>query len=285
MNCASLRRRRCLRRRRLPEVAVEPERLGPLADADPNGDASRHLTAAPAAKDASEETAARGAGALNDPRPVGAPGPPLAVRRGRISRDLLDVAGMMRRERVTLGEVLDELGREGLGLAVLVLALPSLIPIPGPFGFTFGTLIAFVALQVMAGRETLWLPGFIRRIALPSAAIRRVIARALPWIAWAERWLDERRMAYLTGYRARILLALPLFLLAVALMLPIPFGNVARVLALVVFAFGFMARDGAAILVALVLSAAALAWTGFLMLVGASILDWIWGWVWGWLDW
>ncbi len=100
-----------------------------------------------------------------------------------------------------------------------------------------------------------------------------MIARALPWLVRTERWGNERRLALLTGRRARVVLAFPLLLLARAIMLPIPFGNVAPALALIAFAFGFMARDGAAILLALILSLAALVWTGFLLVVGASLID------------
>lgn len=198
----------------------------------------------------------------------------LTRRRGAITRHVLDTAGLLRKERVTLGEVFDRLGPDGFGLALLLLTLPTLIPVPGPLGMTFGTLIALVALQVMVGARALWLPSVLHRRPLPNAALRRVIARALPWLSWAEGWLKEGRLAPLAGGRMRVLLAIPLLLLGVALTLPIPFGNVAPALALVAFAVGFMGRDGAVTLVALILSIAALAWTGFLLAAGAALLDW-----------
>ncbi len=203
--------------------------------------------------------------------------PQLELRRGHgaVTRRLMGVAASLRQERVTLGELFDSLGPEGLGLALLLLTLPTLIPVPGPIGLTFGTLIAFVALQVMAGARALWLPPVLRRRTLPGAALRGVIARALPWLARAEPWLQERRLAALSGRRARIALALPLLLLAVAIMLPIPLGNIAPALALVAFALGFMARDGAAILVGLLLSLAALALTGALFVAGTAVIEWI----------
>jgi hypothetical protein len=70
-----------------------------------------------------------------------------------------------------------------------------------------------------------------------------------------------------------MILALPLFLLALAIILPIPFGNFAPALALVAFALGFMARDGLAVLLALGLSVAALAWAGLLLVVGTALVD------------
>ena len=65
----------------------------------------------------------------------------------------------------------------------------------------------------------------------------------------------------------------PLLLLAAAIALPIPLGNYAPALALIAFSLGFMARDGAAVLVALLLGLAAVVWTGILFLTGAALLD------------
>ena len=65
-----------------------------------------------------------------------------------------------------------------------------------------------------------------------------------------------------------------MFVLAVVIALPIPFGNTAPAVALLVFALGFIARDGAAIAAGLVLAAVAMAWTAFLVFAGASVVGW-----------
>lgn len=201
-------------------------------------------------------------------------------RRGVIVRSVLELAGELRQgrithERVTMGQAFDRLGQEGLGLALLVLTLPALIPIPGPVGFTFGTLTFFIGLQVLLGAQSLWLPGILRRQTLPTSAMRRVIAASLPWLMRIERHLQESRLPRLAGPEARVLLAAPVMGLAFIIALPIPFGNMAPAIALVAFAVGFLARDGLAILTAIVLAALAFGWTVVLIATGASILDWL----------
>jgi hypothetical protein len=52
---------------------------------------------------------------------------------------------------LTIGEALHEMGRSGFGFVMLLLALPALIPIPGPFGLVFGSALAIVALQFSFG--------------------------------------------------------------------------------------------------------------------------------------
>jgi hypothetical protein len=96
-----------------------------------------------------------------------------------------------------------------------------------------------------------------------------------------ERHLQESRLPRLAGPEARVLLAAPVMGLAFIIALPIPFGNMAPAIALVAFAVGFLARDGLAILAAIVLAALAFGWTVVLIATGASILDWLGGLV-GW---
>jgi hypothetical protein len=67
-------------------------------------------------------------------------------------------------ERLTLGQLVDALGRSGQGLVLLLLALPAFIPVPAlPTGLVFGTALTLVAMQMIGGREALTLPDFLRQ--------------------------------------------------------------------------------------------------------------------------
>jgi hypothetical protein len=78
---------------------------------------------------------------------------------------------------VPLGEIVDGLGRTGIGMTLLLLSLPALIPIPGPFGLAFGSIVALVSLQLMLGARRLLLPGFVRARELPASAVRAMADR------------------------------------------------------------------------------------------------------------
>ncbi|UFZ06695.1 exopolysaccharide biosynthesis protein [Bradyrhizobium ontarionense] len=192
---------------------------------------------------------------------------------GPISRRLIAIARTVRSDEPSVGELFDGLESEGLGLTLLLLTLPALIPLPGPFGMVFGTLVAIVALQILFGAERLWLPETLRRRPVPQRLLRKVIRAGLDWAGFAERGLREDRLAWLTGRRARMLLALPLLLMAVTIILPIPMGNVMPALALIAASIGFMACDGLAVLVALLIAMAAVVWTAVLLYTGAAAAD------------
>jgi hypothetical protein len=192
---------------------------------------------------------------------------------GPISRRLLAIARTVRAEEPSVGELFDGLESEGLGLTLLLLTLPALIPLPGPFGMVFGTLVALVALQILFGAERLWLPETLRRRPVPQRLLRKVIRAGLDWASFAERGLREDRLVWLTGRRARMLLALPLLLMAVTIILPIPMGNVMPALALIAASIGFMACDGLAVLVSILIAMAAVVWTAVLLYTGAAAAD------------
>lgn len=67
------------------------------------------------------------------------------------------------RDRIVIGDVVDQLGAAGFPMLVLVLVLPALIPIPGPYGMVFGTAVAFLAIQMIICRRKPWLPAVLTR--------------------------------------------------------------------------------------------------------------------------
>lgn len=147
--------------------------------------------------------------------------------------------------------VLGREGRIGVAFTLLILALPTIIPMPGPFGFFLGSCLAFVAVQMMAGANRLWLPDFIGRRVLPLKAVEATISATRPWVLRFEAWLTPGRLAVLTGRKARIVLAFPVLLLAILIALPIPFGNTLPALAVVLIAISLAERDGLMVIVAM----------------------------------
>jgi hypothetical protein len=180
---------------------------------------------------------------------------------------------------IPLGDVVDGLGRTGIGMTLLILSLPALIPIPGPFGLVFGSVVALVSLQLMFGARRLLLPGFIRARELPVSAVRAMVDKGVPLLQRAERYMKPRRLLPLTGIPGRMALGLPLMLMGVAVALPVPLGNVPPVASLIALSLGLMVRDGVAILIGLLLAVFAIAWFALLFAFGAEILQRLWSFV------
>lgn len=196
--------------------------------------------------------------------------------RGETSRALRRAIDSIDGERLTLGQLVDALGRSGQGLVLLLLALPAFIPVPAlPTGLVFGTALALVAMQMIGGREALTLPGFLRQRALPRTAVVSTIERLERFMTRLDGVLRPRLPA-LTERSATIGIAALIFILALTLALPIPFGNQGPAFAIVIFAFGLLERDGLAILVGVIFACIGVAWNVALVIFGAALTEWLW---------
>ena len=155
-------------------------------------------------------------------------------------------------DTLTLGELLDVFGDEGLLLLTMLLTVVFLIPVSIPGVSTvFGAAILLVGISRLLGRP-LWLPSSIRHRALPAAKLRPALQQGMVWVRRLERISRPRRMHALVDGRARLQLTnLAFILAAVLLMAPfgfVPFSNTLPALALLLYSVGIMQRDGGAVL-------------------------------------
>lgn len=177
---------------------------------------------------------------------------------------------------VTLGDLAARLGRDGIGLLLVITAVPFLQPVPlAGLGTPVGLLIAAVGLQLARGRGALPLPRFAAEKRLEEATVRRVLSAVERVLGTLEKW-TRRRWAAATGlpvlYGAAImalglLLALPFF---------VPLGNPLTAVALILVGLCLLEDDGLLGLLGLAATAISLlAHFGFLWYLwkgGSSLL-------------
>lgn len=194
--------------------------------------------------------------------------------RGVASARLTEVLELARAKGgLSLGEALEAMGPTGIAFTILFLSIPALTPIPGPFGMVFGTALALVSLQIIAGSRTLWLPAIIGKRQVSPAALDLVVRHSMPMIARVEKVVRAGRLKVLTGPTVQALLGVPIFLLAVVIALPIPFGNILPVFSLVVLAVSLMERDGLVTLVGLLLALVTIVTTTVLLQVAIDMIS------------
>jgi hypothetical protein len=176
-------------------------------------------------------------------------------------------------DSVSIGEISDQLGSTGFGFLIILLALPALIPIPGPFGMVFGSALAIVSLQVICGAKRFWLPRWMRERRISAQMTERISELMVKWLAPLERFVHPRRMRFMADPAFGPLYGIPVLLLAIAIALPLPLGNILPCIALIVLALGLMARDGLATVIGLVIGVVALLWTALLIFAGEQIVE------------
>lgn len=200
---------------------------------------------------------------------------------GRATENLtkLYIAIETRKDGVPLGHIMDGMGRTGVGITLLLVSLPALIPVPGPFGMVFGTIVALLAIQLMFGAHRLVLPAFVRSQEVPAGVLRAVLRKGLPLLQRAEKWMRPRRLLVMTRKWGRMAAGFTAALMGIAVALPVPTGNMLPVASLIALALGMLARDGGAVILGLALAVVAVAWFGLVFWFGAQMIDWLWSFV------
>ncbi len=172
------------------------------------------------------------------------------MRRIRTSRILRGIAESKTIERVSVRMLLEALGERAIGAMMLVLALPNTIPTPPGTSAILGAPLVFLAAQLTFGLKP-WLPGFIADRSMKHADFVSIIQKANPWLAWAERFL-KMRLAFLAEPPFEYFIGLLCLILAIVLLLPVPFGNMLPALSICIMSFGIIGLDGLWILAGII---------------------------------
>lgn len=152
---------------------------------------------------------------------------------------------------VSVGDVLEEFGDRSLAPVLLVPALITATPVSGIPGVPTlaGLMVGVIVVQMMIGRNRLWVPQAVARRRIARARIDTVVGFLRKPASFIDR-LMKPRLAILAD---RPWNYLALFLcFAIAILTPVmefvPFVVTIASLAIALFAAGIFARDGLVLL-------------------------------------
>jgi hypothetical protein len=171
-------------------------------------------------------------------------------------------------EAITVGELADRVQRRGFGLLMIILALPTLIPIlPPGVAVIVGTLYMLLGIQMLWGLSHPWLPARVRGYRLTGRRLRTLRVRGVPLLRTLERLSRPRPLPV----DERILIrgiAVIMVVLGLVLVLPIPFLNTLPAMSVLVLGIGLLNRDALFVVAGLALA------TGVILIIvfGAGIL-------------
>lgn len=179
--------------------------------------------------------------------------------------DLVDALEQIEREepKVSVDDILGAVGRRSFGPLLLVAGLITLVPvisgIPG-VPTLMAVMVLLVAVQLLAGRKTFWLPQWLLR----RSVSRKSFDKALGWLKKPAKWMDTLlgvKLGWMSGFwgiRATAVACL-LVALAMPLMEFVPFSANGAGVALSLFGIGLITRDGIVLALGFLLTAATLA--------------------------
>ncbi|WP_085424062.1 exopolysaccharide biosynthesis protein [Xaviernesmea oryzae] len=189
---------------------------------------------------------------------------------GETLRQLIDG---IKGQSVTLRELMDAVGEQGLLLVCAVASLPFLIPVSIPGVSTvFGAAIILISLAIMANRLP-WLPKKILDRKLDTTKLVPALEKGVNIVSRLDRFLKPRLSALTTGRLVNRMNGLAIAVAGVLLMFPlglVPFSNTLPGIAILLLSTGMIQRDGLIVLGGYVFNVITVIYFGVLAYVAFS---------------
>jgi hypothetical protein len=172
--------------------------------------------------------------------------------------------------RVSVGWLVEQLGRRSFGLTLLVMAVVGFVP---GASTVIGLLMAWPAVQMVLGHEAAVLPRLVARREIEVGRLAPIIGKVAPWLAWLERLIRPRWTP--PFHTTKRLTGIVMLLLGLSMVVPVPFSHVMPALVVVLMALAYLEEDGVALLVALAAALVSLSITGVTVWGTVETIDWI----------
>jgi hypothetical protein len=172
--------------------------------------------------------------------------------------------------RVSIGWLMEQLGRRSFGLTLFVMAVIGFLPGASTF---VGVLVAWPAVQMVLGHDVAVLPRLVARKQIGVDRLARVIRIVAPRLAWVERLVRPR---WPTPFQTtKRLTGIVMLLLGLSMISPVPFSQVVPALVVMLLALAYLEEDGVALLIALIAALASLALTTATVWGTVETVDWL----------
>lgn len=200
--------------------------------------------------------------------------PDVAVRSRPVPRRLSDVLRDLEGglgSRVALGDLVSGLRDRSFAPLLVLFAVPNVfLYLPGSSVIT-GLPLMIVALQLIVGRPSVWLPRALSDRSVDRASFARIVHYSMPWVERIERLARPRLWPGATASVDRVI-GLACLVMSLLLFLPIPFANGVPALAIIALGLALSERDGLWLIAGFAASVFALAFVTAIIGGGAFAL-------------
>lgn len=189
--------------------------------------------------------------------PPGAAAALVVAPKRRLSQVFLTLAAKASGP-VTIGAIRDAMGDRGFAMLLVLFAALNLLPLPPGTTVILGLPLLLVSAQLALGYPSAWLPGFLLSRAIAPNRFRRSVGMLVPRLERMERLVKPRHWPFSNNVADRFI-GIVTFILALAVTLPIPFGNWLPAFSIAVIGLAVSERDGLLLAAGLGLSLLSLA--------------------------
>lgn len=192
-----------------------------------------------------------------------------------LSQLLEDFAAALPEGEVTLAYILEVFHERGIGILLLLFAVPMALPVPVPPGINvmLASPLIFLTAQQAMGSHTVWLPRRLMHKSMPRDKLAHTVMAAIPWLKKIEK-LIRPRLGWVTQDGPSRLMGVFSLIMALTVCIPLPLTNTVPSLGIALIALGVMMRDGLLVIIGVLVG---LGWitllTGAILFLGPEAFE------------
>lgn len=181
-----------------------------------------------------------------------------------------------RGDTIVLADIVSLAGERGFGFLLMLLSLPSALPLPAPgYSIPFGIVILILALQLIRGRSNPQLPFGWQNRPIKTEFSRQILRRGRWFLRRLELLAKPRWQRLCQKRLGRQVLGVAIALMAISMLIPVPGTNTFPAFSIFVIALGLVEDDGIIASVGLCLSVLAGITSVVILTVGVNILSYL----------
>ena len=198
----------------------------------------------------------------------------------QLSKSVQEIFATQDSGEITVGDILDRITHQSFGIFLIVLALPSALPLPAPgYSVPFGLVLVLLGVQMVAHRDIPWFPERLRQRRLKSGPNSRLVRGMVKALSIVEKAVRPRlRFIYHTPLSYRTMGAI-VTCCGISMCIPIPLTNTLPAMGIFFIGVGLLEEDGLVTLLGLVIAfvgiLVTLAILSLVVYYGIEIIDFI----------
>ena len=150
-----------------------------------------------------------------------------------------------RQAEIKLVDILALAEERIFGFLLVILSLPSALPVPAPgYSIPFGILMFLLAIQLIFGAKYPWLPEKMLKGSMKLERVQKFVKAGIPWLKRIEALTRPRMTSICSSLPGRVTIGVAIALMSISMMIPIPGTNTLPAIGIFVTAFGLQEDDG-----------------------------------------
>lgn len=192
----------------------------------------------------------------------------------RLAHHLIQILDETTDTEIPLNFIMQKLGSRPLDAAIFIFSLPNIV-LPA-ISFVFAIPIAFFSIQNILQPTNPKYPAILQRMTINRTMLLATVT-SLNWTSRYTTGFIKPRWPAMKSSLSLAVVNIEIFVLALLLFLPVPFGNTPPALAICILSLGAMEEDGFVIAIGVLVGLVCIAICAALLVFGAEIVLFLFG--------